>query len=81
MYKIWEIAEKIKKDVDRSLLVSKMKKSLILAKYTEKFVFIIKAKSSPSTSVFIFYNISQILKTKFYAFWTQTCRNWTKFFT
>ena len=66
--------EKIKTDIDRLLSVSKMKKSSILVKYTEKFDYIIKAKSSPSTSVFIFSNISQILITKFYIFWTQTYR-------
>ena len=81
VFKIWEIVEKIKTDVDRPFLVSKMKKSLILAKYTEIFVFIIKTESSPSTSVFIFSNISWILKTKFYIFWIQTCRKWTKLFT
>ena len=37
-------------DVDRQLLVSKMKKSSILAKYTEVFFFIIKTKSSPFLS-------------------------------
>ena len=37
--------------------------------------FIFGTKSSLSTSVFIFSNIYQILKTKFYIFWTQTCRN------
>ena len=41
-------------------------KSSILAKYTENFIFIIKTKSNPSTSVFTFSNISHILKTKFY---------------
>ena len=40
--------------------------------------FIIKAKSSPFTSVSVFFSVSQILKTKFYAFWAQTCRNQTK---
>ena len=33
-------------------------------------------QSRLSMSVFIFSTISQILKTKFYVFWTQTCRNW-----
>ena len=42
--KIWEKLEKIKTDVDRLLLVSKLKKSSILAKYIRKFVFIIKTK-------------------------------------
>ena len=35
-------------------------------------LFILETKSSLSTSVFIFFAILQILKTKFYA---QTCRN------
>ena len=38
-------------DVDRLLLVSKLKKSSILAKYTGKFVFIMKFKSSPGESI------------------------------
>ena len=56
-------------------------KSSILAKNISEFFFIIKAKTSLSTSVFILSTISQCLKTKFYIFWTQTCRNWTKLFT
>ena len=56
--------EKIKTDAGRLFLVSKMKKSLNLAKYTEHFFFIIKTKSSPSTSVFIFSNIYQIMNKK-----------------
>ena len=67
------MVEKIKMDVDRLLLVSKFKKSSILAKYISKFVFIIENKSSPSTSLFIFSNMSGISKTKFYIFWIQTC--------
>ena len=74
--------DKIKTDIDRLLLVPKLKKSSILAKYIEKFVFIVKTKSSLiSMSVSIFSTISQILKTKLYVFWTQTCKSWTKFFT
>ena len=42
---------------------------------------IIETKSSISTSIFILSTISQILKTKFYVCWTQTCRNRTKLFT
>ena len=38
VFKIWEIVKKIKMDVDRLLLVSKIKKSSILAKYTENFL-------------------------------------------
>ena len=66
VFKLWEIVEKMKTDVDRLLLVSKMKKSSILGKYIRDFLFIIKTKSSLSTSVFIFVTISQILKTKCY---------------
>ena len=62
------MVEKIKKDVDRLLLVSKLKKSSILAKYVGKFAFMIKTNSSLSTSTFIFSAISQILETTFYVF-------------
>ena len=34
--KIWEMAEKIKTDVDRLLLVSKLENTSILAKYIQK---------------------------------------------
>ena len=50
------MAEKIKMDVDRQILISKIKKSSILPKCIEKFVFNV-----------IFSNIPQILETKFYA--------------
>ena len=60
--------EKIKTEVGRLLLVSRIKKSSILAKYIEIFFSIIKTKNTPSTSDFIFSNIFQILKTKFYIF-------------
>ena len=66
---------KIQTDAGRLHLVLKMTKSSSLAKSIEKFIFIIKTKSSLSTSVFILSTISQILKTKFYVFWKQTCRN------
>ena len=68
-------------NVGRIILVLKMKKSSILAKYIGNFFFIIKLESSLSTTVFIYSTISQISKTKFYVFWTQTCRNWTKLLT
>ena len=55
-------------DIDRLLLVSKFKRSSILAKYIGKFFFIVKTKSSLSPFIFIIPTISQILKTKFYAF-------------
>ena len=44
VFEIWEIVEKIKLDIDRLLLVTKMKKSSILTKYTEKLFYIIKTK-------------------------------------
>ena len=47
-------------DVDRLLLVSKLKESSILTKYIGIFFFIFKPKNSLSTSVFIFYTISII---------------------
>ena len=50
------MAEKIKADVDRLLLVSKIKKSSILPKCIRRFVFNV-----------MFSNIPQILETKFYA--------------
>ena len=57
------MVEKLKKDVNRLLLVSELIKSLILTKYIEKFVFIVKTKNSLSTSVYILVSIFQILKT------------------
>ena len=51
-------------EVDGLLLVSKMTKNLILAKYIENSVSVIQIKSSLFTSVFIFSNISKILDTK-----------------
>ena len=79
--KFLKILEKTKTDVDRLLLVSKFEKSSILAKYIGKFIFIVKTKIRVFTSVSIFSNtILQILKTKFYVFRTQICRNWSKLF-
>ena len=57
--------KKINTGVDRLLLVTKLKKSSVLAKYIGNFVFIAKTKSSLFTPVFIFTTIFQILKTKF----------------
>ena len=57
--------EKIKTDVDRLLLVSKLKKISTLAKYIGKFVFIIKTKSILSKSAFILCAISE-METTFY---------------
>ena len=50
------MVEKIKTDVDRQLLISKIKKSSMLTKCIEKFVFNV-----------IFSNIPQIMEKKFYA--------------
>ena len=36
---------------------------------------IFQTNSCLSTSVYIFFTIFQILETKFYVFWTRTCRN------
>ena len=66
------MVEKIKTVVDRLLLVSKMKKSSILAKCIGNFCFTFKTKSSLSMSVFTFSTIYQILETTFYVFWAQT---------
>ena len=44
------------------------------------FYMFVKTKSSLSTFIFIFSTIFQILVTRLYLFWTQTCRNWTKLF-
>ena len=78
--KIWELVHKIKTVVDRLLSVSKKGKKFSFPKYINKFFFIIKTKSSLSTSVFISSAISQISETKFYVFCTQTCRNWNQLF-
>ena len=58
--------EMIKTNVDRLLLVPKLKKSSILAKYIGECFLIVETKSSLSPSVFMFSVISQILKIKFY---------------
>ena len=65
VFKIRKIVKKIKMVI---LLVWKMKRSSNLAKSIGIICFIIKIKSSLSTSVLIFSTISQILKTKFYVF-------------
>ena len=68
------MVEKMKTEVDRLLFVLIIKKKF--PKYSEKLNFFnFQTKSSLSTFVFIFSNISKILETKFYAPWTQTCRN------
>ena len=48
----------------------KMEQSSILAKFIGHFFFIIKIESNPSTSIFIFSAIPQILGSKFFVFWT-----------
>ena len=62
------MVDRIKTDVDRLLLVPKMKKMFNFTKYISKPFFSIKTKSNLSTSVFIFSTIFQILETKFYVF-------------
>ena len=64
------MAEKIKTDVDRLLLVLKMQKSSVSEKFIGKFVFTVQTKRSLSTSVFIYPVIFQILTTNVYGFWT-----------
>ena len=76
LLKIWKMVEKIKTEVDRLLLVSKLKNSSILGKYIGKFFSLSEKKYS--TCVFIFSHISQILETKFYVFWPLICRNCTQ---
>ena len=63
VHKIWEMVEKVKKDLDRLLLVSKLKKSSVSVKYTVHFFWIDKTKSK-----IIISTISQIFKRKFYVF-------------
>ena len=74
------MVEKIKTNVDRLLLVSKLKRSSFSEKSIGNFFFFMKTKNI-SMSLFIYSTISQILETIFYLFWAQTCRNWTKLLT
>ena len=70
------MAEKIKADVDRLRTFGlKNEKNSILAKYIGTLFFLIKTQYSLSMSVFILSTVSHILKTKFYVFGIQTCRN------
>ena len=62
------MVEKIKVDVIGLLLVLKINKSSILAKSIEIYFLLSKAKLVYK-SVFIFSNISLIMKSKFYVFW------------
>ena len=68
------MAEKIKKGVDRLLLVLIMKTNLLIYFVKLNFFFSFETKSSLSTFVFILSTNSQIMETKFYVFWTQTSR-------
>ena len=63
VHKILEMLDKIKTDVYKLLLVLKLKKSSILAKYIGTFFFIIKTKNRVFMSGFMFSTISQILDT------------------
>ena len=63
--------EEIKADVDRLLLVPKMEKSLVLAKYIVKFFTLTKLKVF-YLRPFLSTNIFKNLEVKFYVLWTQT---------
>ena len=67
-FKIWEMVEKIKTDVDKLLLVLTM--NTIFPIYIAKIELFLNfvTKSSLFTSVFIFNTIYQILKWKFYVY-------------
>ena len=69
------MSEKIKVDVDRLLLVLIIKTTFPIYFAKIELFFNFETQSSLSTFVLIFFNISEILETKFYALWTQTCRN------
>ena len=56
-------------DVDRPLLVSKMKTSLILAKYTDIFFSILKPKVVYLRSFLSFLTFPKFLKQNFKHFW------------
>ena len=61
-FKIWEMIEMVKTDVDGLLLVLIIKKLFRYILLKLNLFFIFETKSSLSTSVFIFFAISQILK-------------------
>ena len=69
------MVENIETDVNNLLLVLTMNKNLPIYFAKIELFFNFETKSSLSASVFIINAISQILKIKFYVFWTQTCRN------
>ena len=62
-------------DVDRLLLVLIMKTNFPIYFAKIELFLNFETKSSLSASVFIFSNILEIFEIKFYALWTQTCRN------
>ena len=62
------MVENIKTDVDKVFLVLKMNKKFPIYFAKIEIVFNFKFKNSPSTSVFIFSTIFQILKIFFYIF-------------
>ena len=59
---------KTRMNVDRQRLALKIQKDLTLSNSIRIYFFIIKTKSSPSTSFIIFSTIAQILKTILYIF-------------
>ena len=67
VFKIWEIVEEIKADIDRLFSDWNIKKRSILGKSIRNYLQY-QSKSSLSASDFTFSIISQILKTKFYVF-------------
>ena len=69
------MSEKIKTGVDRLLLVVIMKTNFPIYFVKTELFLNFETYLRLSTSVFILSNIPEILKTKFYALWTQTCRN------
>ena len=63
--------EKIKTDVNRLLLVLTMEKNCPIC-FSKNEPFLNFETKYIFASVFIFFEISEILRTKFYALWTQT---------
>ena len=62
------MVDKIKMDVNRQLLVYKISKNAILTKSNRHFFLPSKTKIDYPTLIFIFYTISQILKTISFVF-------------
>ena len=70
------MAQKIKTDVDRLLLVLIMKKKYVDIFCKIELLFLFSKPKVVYVRTFLFYRpFSQILRTKFCVFWTQTCRN------